>query len=113
MRLPSGHLAIIDPSKVRDYLLSPEHLVGRHKAAFFNALGYTRERWRELEDAFRRLIATEEAVPGKPSDFGDKYEVRGTLERSAGRRGEVVTVWIILAGETVPRFITAVPGGRR
>lgn len=113
MRLPAANLALVDPAKIRDYLLSPEHLVGRYKASFFNALGYSREDWRRLEEAFRYLISSEDAVPGNASEFGEKYEVRGTLEGPAGRRAEVVTVWIILTGETIPRFVTAVPGVKR
>ena len=34
--------AIVDGAKVHDYLLSPEHPVGRFKAVFFGTLGYTR-----------------------------------------------------------------------
>lgn len=112
MKLPAAHLALVDPAKIRDYLLSPEHLVGRHKASFFHALGYSRRDWPRLEDGFRRLIASQDAVPGNASEFGTKYEVRGSLEGPAGRRAEVVTVWIIRTGETVPRFVTAFPGAK-
>jgi hypothetical protein len=38
MRLPAAHLAVVDRARIRDSLLSPEHLVGRHKASFFHAL---------------------------------------------------------------------------
>jgi hypothetical protein len=41
MKLPGADRAIVDAAKVRDYLLSPEHPVGRFKAVFFGALGYT------------------------------------------------------------------------
>lgn len=112
-RLPTARLAIVEPSKIRDYLLSPEHPIGRFKAPFFTALGYTREDWRQLEGAFLQLIAWEEAVPGQASDFGEKYEVRGTIQGPSGRRAEIVTVWIVLAGETTPRFVTAFPGDKR
>lgn len=110
MRLPRADAAVVDPAKVRDYLLSPEHPVGRYKAAFFASLGYTRADWQSLQRDLLDLPAREEAVPGQPSDFGQKYEVRGTLQGPAGRRTEVVTVWIILTGETTPRFVTAFPG---
>ena len=35
MKVPQAELAVVDPAKVRDYLLSPEHPVGRFKATFF------------------------------------------------------------------------------
>ena len=41
MKLPFAERAIVEPEKVREYLLSPTHPVGRFKAAFFHALGYS------------------------------------------------------------------------
>jgi hypothetical protein len=40
VRLPGGERVIIDPEKLREYVLSRVHPVGRFKAAFFAALGY-------------------------------------------------------------------------
>jgi hypothetical protein len=113
MRLPDAEHAIIDPTKIRDYLLSPEHPVGRLKAVFFGALGYTREDWQRLQQDFLTMVASEEAITGRSSAFGRKYEVRGTIQGPSGRRAEVVTVWIILASERSPRFVTAFPGEKR
>lgn len=45
MSLPNADRAIVDPAKVRDYLLSASHPVGRFKAAFFLSLGYSEDRW--------------------------------------------------------------------
>ena len=47
---------------------------------------------------------------GKKTRFGQKYEVRGILEGPSGRRAQVVTAWIVLNDEEVPRFLTALPG---
>ena len=47
---------------------------------------------------------------GQSSQFGRKYEVRGTIRGPSGRGAEVVTVWVILAGDDVPRLVTAFPG---
>ncbi len=41
MRMPGAERAVIDSAKIRDYLLSPSHPVGRFKAVFFASLGYT------------------------------------------------------------------------
>jgi hypothetical protein len=41
MKLPAAESAIIDEAKVREYLLSTEHPVGRFKARFFIGLGYS------------------------------------------------------------------------
>jgi hypothetical protein len=113
MRLPASALAIVGSAKIRDYLLAHDHPVGRFKAAFFEALGYTRNDWQRLQQDLLALASSAEAVPGQPSAFGPKYEVRGTIQTPSGRQAEIVTVWIILAGESAPRFVTAFPGEPR
>jgi hypothetical protein len=50
MPLPNADRAVVDKAKVRGYLLSPAHPVGRFKARFFVSLGYTAEEWRRLRD---------------------------------------------------------------
>jgi hypothetical protein len=110
VNLPGSEKAILDPAKTRDYLLSPEHPVGRFKAVFFNALGYTREDASRLDADLLALAASEPATLGQASNHGRKFEVRGVLHGPAGRSAQVVTVWIILAGEEAPRFVTAYPG---
>lgn len=110
MKLPHADRAIVDPVKVRDYLLSPEHPVGRAKARFFAALGFTREGWPGLQHALLALAVDGEAAPSPASEFGRKYVVRGIIWGPAGRAASVETVWIVLAGEDVPRLVTAYPG---
>jgi hypothetical protein len=109
MTLPNGHLAAIEAEKVRDYLLSPEHSVGRFKARFFSALGYTRNDWPQLQRDLLALARSGAAEPGQPSPYGQKYEVRGRLQTPSGTSVGIVTVWIILNGEESPRFVTAFP----
>jgi len=109
-KLPGAERAIVDGAKVRDYLLSPVHPVGRFKAVFFASVGYTRRDWERLRRELVSIAASEEAMPGQPSGFGQKYEVRGSIVGPTGRRFEVITVWIVLRGESAPRFVTAYPG---
>ena len=113
MKIPGADRAIVDPAKVRDYLLSPEHAVGRFKAVFFASLGYSRENWQVLSGELLLSARSADAVIGSPSPFGQKFEVRATLEGPSGRRAAVVVVWIVLKGEQVPRFVMAFPGGSR
>jgi hypothetical protein len=109
MELPSAEAAVVPAAKVRDYLLSPEHPIGRAKARFFVALGFHPSDWPQLQYALLTHGRSGEAV-AVPSPYGQKYEVRGILEGPNGRRAEVVTVWIVPAGEAVPRLVTAFPG---
>ena len=66
--------------------------------------------WERLEADIRELALSEEAVPGEASEYGRKYEVRGTATGPVGQEAQVVTVWIVLAGDDLPRFVTAYPG---
>ncbi len=81
MRLPNCDRAIVADAKVRDYLLSPSHPVGRFKSSFFYALGFSVNDWEILRDALLRLAGTAEATPGQESPFGQKFEIRGILLR--------------------------------
>jgi hypothetical protein len=110
VQLPYAQHAIVSPFKVRDYLLSFQHPIGRAKATFFARLGFSREHWGELQRALW-LLAQEgeaEALPSGP--FGQKYRVRGIIEGPTGRVASVTSIWVVPRGETVPRFVTAYRG---
>ena len=107
--LPDAQQATVDPSKVRDYPLSPTHPIGHFKAVVFNALGYTVESWPLLVDDLLTLARSEPAVPGQPSPYGEKYEVSGKLTEPNGRSAKLTTVWLLKTGERIPRFVTATP----
>lgn len=109
MRLPNAGQAIIDPRKVRHYLLSLEHPVGGFKAHFFTRLGFSSGHWQDLGDQLQRLARDGEAEVAEETDHGRKYVVRGTIVGAGGRRAKILTVWIVLHGETLPRFVTAYP----
>jgi hypothetical protein len=108
--LPGAERAYVDPAKVRDYLLSPEHPVGRGKARFFAALGFRRAEWPALQTALGQLARDGTVRLGDLTPFGQKYRVGGMLQGPSGRGAAVETVWIILTGEDFPRLVTAYPG---
>ena len=108
MRLPNAANAVILPAKLQEYLLSPTHVTGRYKAAFFRRLGYEQDGWEILERDLRSLLL-EDAIELETTDYGEKYAVRGVLEGPNGRVADIVSVWIILAGTDVPWFVTAYP----
>ena len=109
MKLPAAERAVIEPAKIRDYLLSTSHPVGRFKAPFFASLGYTSANWRRLDEDLRDLAISGDAELGKDSPYGQKYEIRGTLRGASGRSARVLTVWIVRFGADVPQFVTAIP----
>ena len=80
MRLPTADLAEIDPQKLHGYLLSQTHPVGRFKARFFAALGYSAERWREFEADLRSQHLTQDAAPGESISDGQLFTIRAILK---------------------------------
>lgn len=110
MRVPNGRSARIDAAKIHDYLLSPVHPIGRFKSDFFTSLGYSRDAWRRLEADLQAHLRDHEVVQTQPNPYGMKYVVRGTLCGPSGAAADVITVWIVLDGESAPRFVTAYPG---
>ncbi len=113
MQIPSADRAVIDQAKVQGYLLSRNHPVGRFKAAFFLALGYSPEDWRRLEADLRSQHLSKAAAPEEGTSYGQKYTIRATLVGPSGQSAEVVSVWVVRRGETFPRFVTAYPEGER
>jgi uncharacterized protein DUF6883 len=104
--------AEIDPEKLRGYLLSTDHPHGRFKARFFAALGFRADRWEELESAIRTQHLTQDAEPVATVAEGQKFRIRAILVGPDGQSAVVVSIWFVRPGETVPRFVTAYPGGR-
>jgi hypothetical protein len=109
MLLPNANQVVIADEKVRDYLLSVSHPVGRFKATFFQGLGYSPNNWAALRDDLAAIARSAEATAGQPSPFGQKYETRAKLAGPSGRSATVVVVWIVIQGEAFPRFVTAFP----
>ena len=108
MRLPNSNNAEIPTEKLRDYLLSTAHPIGRFKSVFFLGLGFKADDYEELAKGIRSILSGDaEAV--EAARFGTKYVVRGMLAGPDGRSAAIVTVWIILSGTTTPRFVTAYP----
>ena len=110
--LPNADEAILDSAKLRDYLLSTTHPLGRFKARFFGALGFSADRWQELQSALRTQHLTQETEPAPGIRSGQKFTIRAILTGPNGQSAMVVSVWFIRAGETAPRLVTAYPGDR-
>jgi hypothetical protein len=108
--IPHADQATIDPGKIRDYLLASTHPIGRFKARFFLALGFTTDRWAELAEALRIQHLTQEAEAAPATVYGQKYTIRAILNGPTGQSAMVVSVWFIPTGGQEPRFVTAYPG---
>ncbi len=111
MLLPNAERAIIDPPKLHDYVLSASHSVGRFKARFFAALGFTSNNWRDLESALREQHLSQPALAEPAEALGQPFTIRAILKGPASSAW-VTSVWFVRAGEEVARFVTAYPGGK-
>jgi hypothetical protein len=106
--LINRNAAVIPAEKLRDYLLSPTHPIGRYKPTFFRTLGYDQSNWQVLGGDLRSLLSLD-AEQLDVTKYGRKYAVTASITGPNGRLAEIVSVWIILAGEEMPRFVTAYP----
>ena len=113
MLLPNPERAIVDPAKVRDYLLSHEHPDGRAKAAAFERYGYRRSSWEVLQRDLSALALSADAISLGRSTHGQKYLLSARIMGPFGRALFLRTVWIVRWGEDFPRFVTAYPGIQR
>ena len=108
MKLPSADQVQIDEHKVRDYLLSKVHPVGRFKARVFAAVGFDESTVQAFVAEIRRIASTGEVVEVGDMEFGRKYTVRGELIGPAGAL-RVLTVWIQERGHEIVRLVTVRP----
>ena len=109
MRLPSADRAVIDERKIREYLLSRSHPIGRFKAAVFAAAGFEVEDSREFARQLKAIALGGEAELGRKVEFGQKYLISGVLTGKAGASLEVVTVWIVGPKGDAPQLVTVYP----
>lgn len=109
MRIPNAEEAFIPPSKLFDYLLSPSHPEGGAKAAFYEAVGYTKDNVDELEEQLLAIARDNDVDREFKFEFGEKYLIKGILQRKLGEGIPLLTIWVIDKGQTAPRFITAYP----
>src|SRR5260370_17688829 len=87
--------AVIDPAKLRDYVLSPAHPVGRFKAVFFAALGYLRDEWPTLADDLRTQHLAQQAERVETNAFGTKYRIVAPLTGPPSPTAAVASLCIL------------------
>jgi hypothetical protein len=108
MPIPNAKEATAATEKVRDYLLNPEHPDGGSKAAWFQSLGYARDRWEELASDVLALAAPCDQFATVRTPYGVKNFMKGRIGRESHRTAGVLAVWIVEGGRP-PRLVTAYP----
>ena len=106
MQLPQGVQAVVEVRKLREYVLNLDHPVGGHHAILFrDLLGITQGNWTVLRNALLQAAQNDEAVPGKASPYGQKWEQRLSLSGPGGTK-IVLAVWLLEPSDPRPRLIT-------
>jgi hypothetical protein len=109
MKLPNAEAARIDRDKLRRYLLSETHPIGRWKARFFRGIGFDESNVTLFERSLIEIAETEEVVETLTTLHGTKYVIEGLVRAPSGNLVRLRTVWIVDTGQDRPRFVTAYP----
>lgn len=62
-----------------------------------------------IREALLANVSVDLLEPKEPNDYGERYQATVLIEGPSGVAWRVRTGWIVLTGEDVARFITAVP----
>lgn len=110
MRLPGAEFALVDPFKVRNYLLATDHHIGQHKARFFASLGYGIANWAEFAAELLKYAQQDNATMLETNAYGTKYIIATPMTGPSGRSAVILSVWIVRDAEAFPRLVTAYKG---
>jgi hypothetical protein len=107
MTLPGADNAVLDPIKLRDYCLSPDHPRGRHKARVFAAaLGWTQVDAEYVRNLLLEAAVNQDATLDQSDGFGDQYLIDLNMVDQSGQPVVLRSRWIVRRGEDFPRFVT-------
>lgn len=109
MNIPNSDRALIEPAKLTEYLLNPDHKRGGAKAKLLIQFGYSLDNWLQLEADIREFHLTADVSLVKETAYGVRYEISANLITPIDRNLLVKTVWQIDLDSEVPRLITLVP----
>jgi hypothetical protein len=109
MKLPAD--SYIDMRKLTHYLLVPQP--ESDKSAWLERGGYTAWNPQRLMEDIRSQLLRLEAIPSRPSPFGEVFEIKGNLTGPSGVPLAVRSIWLkdALSGRT--RFVTLLPDRRK
>jgi len=92
--LPRSGKALIEGSKLVEYVLSPTSERGRHKARVFeSALGFNQSNWEQLKHSILDALPHHKATRISETAFGIKYQAVLSIVGANGRAADVMTVW--------------------
>lgn len=109
MKLPNNEKVIVPKEKLKDYILSDTHLIGKFKAKYFNSMGFNEVNVDIFERSIRNIAKKQDITDMLETPYGTKYVIDGEIKSPSGKVSKVRTVWIIESGQKRPRFVTIYP----
>ena len=105
--LPNVENATIDPRKLTEYALNPDHPVGGHKAKVFNsALGYNQSNAESFMNQIYAKLPQCEAKIGVLDVYGQRFTVDIPITGPNGNTVIVRTGWIVRPNSANPELTT-------
>ena len=101
--------AYIPLSKLKDYLLSETHSVGKSKAKLLRSAGFNETNVTLLKEGLLVIAHSGQVIEAISSPHGIKYVIDGLLKTPIRGFIKMRTIWIIDKGQGHPRFVTAYP----
>ena len=106
LKLPNATAVVIDPRKIRDYLLDITHKKGGAKAREFIRYGFERSHWPVLSLALLAHVFENPAYFTRVVQEQERWAVEGPLSTPIGKRPLVRSVWAMKNGVT-PHLLSA------
>lgn len=112
--MPRASDAVVEDSKLVDYLLDPESAKGAAKARFFkDDLGIEAGDWLYLAAQLKQGLNSSRILSKVRSEqWGIRYEVITNVKGLNGSSAAILSAWQVEPGKP-PRFITAHPAAKR
>ena len=106
MKLPNGDRAVVDPRKLTEYCLNPDHGDGRHKARVFAAaLGFTIADADTLRALLIRAAREEDARPAGSKGYGERFVIDFRVDGPGGS-AVVRSAWEVRPEDVLPHLMT-------
>jgi hypothetical protein len=107
MKMPSREHAVVELEKLTEYVLSPEHPRGKHKARVFQAAcGFTIENAELLRQQLPAAARDGEATERVADQYGRRFVIEWNVVGPTGE-ATAISAWIVRHDEDFPRFVSA------
>jgi hypothetical protein len=108
-KLPNADEGFVESAKLTEYLLSITHRDGKAKAKFFTAFGFSITDIDQMKTALLLHGQTRPVVKETETEHGVKYLLECSIDAPDTRNPCIRSLWIVDAGNTAPRLVTAYP----